>query len=90
MALDGRTRLATSCFGWVFVGWPRNKSVPFFAVACGRIRQSPVGIGGSVYTPLATPQLLEEYFQRCLATATATAIDDPFELSFFALLHLSN
>jgi hypothetical protein len=55
--------------------------------ACGRIRQIPVGIGGSVYTPLSTPQLLEEYFQRCLATAAA--IDDPFEQSFFALVHLS-
>jgi hypothetical protein len=55
--------------------------------ACGRIRQIPVGIGGSVYTPLSTPQLLEEYFQRCLVTAAA--IDDPFEQSFFALVHLS-
>jgi hypothetical protein len=55
--------------------------------ACGRIRQTPVGIGGSVYTPLAAPQLLEEYFQRCLAIAAA--IDDPFEQSFFALVHLS-
>ena len=54
--------------------------------AGGRIRQIPVGIGGSVYTPLSTPQLLEEYFQRCLATAAA--IDDPFEQSFFALVHL--
>ncbi len=54
---------------------------------CGRIRQIPVGIGGTVYTPLATPQLLEEYFQRCLAIAAA--IDDPFEQSFFALTHLS-
>jgi hypothetical protein len=55
--------------------------------ACGRIRQIPVGIGRSVYTPLATPQLLEEYFQRCLEIATG--IDDPFEQSFFALVHLS-
>lgn len=56
-------------------------------VACGRIRQIPVGIGGSVYTPLASPQLLEEYFQRCLATVAV--IEDPFEQSFFALVHLS-
>jgi hypothetical protein len=55
--------------------------------SCGRIRQIPVGIGRSVYTPLATPQLLEEYFQRCLEIATG--IDDPFEQSFFALVHLS-
>jgi hypothetical protein len=31
--------------------------------------------------------LLEEYFQRCLAIASG--IDDPFEQSFFALVHLS-
>jgi hypothetical protein len=55
--------------------------------AGGRIRQIPVGIARSVYTPLATPQLLEEYFQRCLEIATG--IDDPFEQSFFALVHLS-
>ena len=55
--------------------------------AGGRIRQIPVGIGRSVYTPLATPQLLEEYFQRCLEIASG--IDDPFEQSFFALVHLS-
>ncbi len=36
---------------------------------------------------MATPQLLEEYFQRCLEIATG--IDDPFEQSFFALVHLS-
>jgi hypothetical protein len=55
--------------------------------ACGSLRQIAVGIGGSVYTPLSTPQLLDEYFQRVLDTAAA--ISDPFEQSFFALVHLS-
>ena len=55
--------------------------------ACGRLRQIAVGIGGSVYTPLATPQLLDEYFQRFLDKAADIA--DPFEQSFFALVHLS-
>ena len=55
--------------------------------ACGRLRQLAVGIGGSVYTPLATPQLLDEYFQRFLDTAVS--ITDPFEQSFFSLIHLS-
>ena len=55
--------------------------------AGGRIRQIAVGIGRSVYTPLTTPQLLEEYFQRGLTIAVG--IDDPFEQSFFALVHLS-
>lgn len=55
--------------------------------ACGRLRQIAVGIGGSVYTPLSSPQLLDEYFKRFLDTAAA--IRDPFEQSFFALVHLS-
>jgi hypothetical protein len=55
--------------------------------ACGRLRQISVGIGGSVYSPLSTPQLLDEYFQ--IALDTAAAINDPFEQSFFALVHLS-
>ncbi|MGD9685924.1 MAG: Fic family protein [Desulfobacter sp.] len=55
--------------------------------ACGRLRQIAVGIGGSVYTPLSTPQLLDEYFQRALDTAAA--IPDPFEQAFFSLVHLS-
>lgn len=55
--------------------------------ACGRLRQIAVGIGGSVYTPLSTPQLLDEYFQ--LALDTAAAISDPFEQAFFSLVHLS-
>jgi hypothetical protein len=55
--------------------------------ACGRLRQIAVGIGGSVYSPLSTPQLLDEYFQ--IALDTAAAINDPFEQSFFALVHLS-
>lgn len=55
--------------------------------ACGRLRQIAVGIGGSVYTPISTPQLLDEYFQRALDMADA--ITDPFEQAFFALVHLS-
>jgi predicted small lipoprotein YifL len=55
--------------------------------ACGRLRQVAVGIGGSVYSPLSTPQLLDEYFQRALDIAAD--ISDPFEQSFFALVHLS-
>lgn len=55
--------------------------------SCGRLRQIAVGIGGSVYSPLSTPQLLDEYFH--IALDMAAAITDPFEQSFFALVHLS-
>ena len=54
--------------------------------APGRLRQIEVGIGGSVFMPLATPQRVEELFEALLAKATA--IDDPFEQAFFVMVHL--
>src|SRR5437763_8135802 len=54
--------------------------------ASGRLRRRPVEIGGSVYTSPAIPQLIEECFRQILAKATA--IGDPFERAFFAMVHL--
>jgi hypothetical protein len=54
--------------------------------ACGRLRVIPVGMGGSVFHPLAEPSLIEECFARVLASAAA--IRDPFEQAFFAMVHL--
>ncbi|OFZ88787.1 MAG: cell filamentation protein Fic [Betaproteobacteria bacterium RBG_16_64_18] len=54
--------------------------------ACGRLRSVPVGVAKSVYHPLEIPQLIDECFQQFLHTATA--IQDPFEQAFFAMVHL--
>jgi hypothetical protein len=54
--------------------------------ACGRVRTRPVGISGTVYYPLAVPQLVEERFLEILHKAEA--INDPFEQAFFAMVHL--
>jgi hypothetical protein len=54
--------------------------------ACGRLRVVPVGVAKTVYHPLEVPQLIEECFQKFLDTATE--IQDPFEQSFFAMVHL--
>lgn len=54
--------------------------------APGRLRHAGVGIGGSVFHPLETPQLIEECFDRVLAIASA--IEDPFEQAFFAMVQL--
>lgn len=54
--------------------------------AVGRLRSLAVGIGGSVYEPLSTPQVLDECFDQILATANA--IEDPFEQAFFVMVHL--
>jgi len=56
------------------------------SLACGRLRAIPVGIGGTVYHPLEVPQLVDEYFQQILDTAGV--IRDPFEQSFFVMVHL--
>jgi hypothetical protein len=52
----------------------------------GRLRERPVSITGTSYTPSGIPQVIEESFDRLLATARA--IRDPFEASFFMMVHL--
>ncbi len=55
-------------------------------MACGRIRQGPVVIGGSLYRPVALPQRLEELFG--IVVEMAAEIADPFEQAFFLMVHL--
>jgi hypothetical protein len=55
-------------------------------LTCGRIRNRPVEIGGSVYLPIAMPQRLEELFGFVMSMAAE--INDPFEQSFFLMVHL--
>lgn len=52
----------------------------------GRVRLHAVEIGKSVYRPLAIPQQLNEWFDMMLAKADL--ITDPFEQSFFIMVHL--
>jgi hypothetical protein len=54
--------------------------------AAGRLRHISVVIERSAFHPLEVPQLIEEYFDQILATATA--IDDPFEQAFFVMVQL--
>jgi hypothetical protein len=56
------------------------------ASAAGRLRHIAVGIERSTFQPLAVPQQIEEYFDQILATAAA--IEDPFEQSFFVMAQL--
>jgi hypothetical protein len=55
-------------------------------LACGRIRSRAVEIGGSVYLPIAMPQRLAELFS--IVMSMAAEITDPFEQSFFLMVHL--
>ena len=52
----------------------------------GRIRQHAVDIGKSVYRPLSTPQQIEDTLEALLGKANQ--IGDPFEQSFFMMVHL--
>ena len=52
----------------------------------GRLREGSVAIRGTVYLPLNVPQLIEECFRQILILASA--IENPFEQSFFLLVHL--
>lgn len=52
----------------------------------GQLRQHGVGIGKSVFRPLSTPQKISQEFDLLLQKATQ--INDPFEQSFFMMVHL--
>jgi hypothetical protein len=52
----------------------------------GALRTRAVMIDGSMFTPLAIPQKIEELFDNLLAKAHA--IPDPFEQAFFIMVHL--
>ena len=54
--------------------------------ACGRLRRRAVDISGSVFHPLAMPQVLEDCFRLLLQKASA--IPDPFEQAFFVMVQL--
>ena len=52
----------------------------------GKLRRIAVGIGKSAFRPLETPQLIDECFDQLLASAAA--IKDPFEQSFFTMVQI--
>ena len=54
--------------------------------ASGRLRRRPVDISGTVFHPLAMPQVLEDCF--ALLLQKAAAIPDPFEQAFFLMVQL--
>lgn len=55
--------------------------------ASGRLRDIAVGISGSPYLPLNNPPVLKECFD--IFIEKLNQINDPFEQSFFSLVHLS-
>ncbi|MCL2713999.1 MAG: Fic family protein [Alphaproteobacteria bacterium] len=54
--------------------------------AIGHLRRRAVAIGGSVYQPLGLPQPVADLFD--IVVQTAAEITDPFEQSFFLMVHI--
>ncbi len=54
--------------------------------ACGRLRTRAVGITGTVFHPLETPQAIEECLD--LVLEKAESIHDPFEQAFFGMVQM--
>ncbi len=54
--------------------------------ASGKLRERIVEISGTVFRPLAIPQLIDEFF--CVVLEKAAAIADPFEQAFFLMVHI--
>ena len=52
----------------------------------GQLRVTSVFISGTVFVPLSIPQKIDELFSAMLDKASA--IGDPFEQAFFAMVHL--
>ena len=63
------------------------KELLFDSNAIGQIRQRPVDVSGSSYEPENDPSVLQEVLVELIEKGTE--IDDPFEQSFFILIHLS-
>ncbi len=78
IAIDGRTVLALHAL--------LSDGLLADPMACGTLRSRAVGIGGSVYMPIALPQRVEELFGVVLQMAAD--IIDPFEQAFFVMVHI--
>ena len=52
----------------------------------GKLRTAAVGIAKTTYQPITIPQLIEQYFMQLLKIINK--IKDPFEQSFFSMVHL--
>ncbi len=52
----------------------------------GRLRDVPVGVGGTVYHPVSTPSVLEECFDLILEKVAL--IENGLEQAFFLMVHL--
>jgi hypothetical protein len=96
MVLNHKAAIEQLVSGAESIGFNRNTILTMHALLSenllgdprdeGRLRERPVSITGTTYTPTAIPQVIEECFDRILASLAT--IPDPFERSFFAMVHI--
>ena len=86
MLIDGVDQVGFNSFTFLNLHAILSENLLHDENACGRLRRRPVEISGSVFHPLAMPQVLDDYF-RLLLQKTAE-IPDPFEQAFFVMVQL--
>jgi hypothetical protein len=96
MILNHKTAIELLVSGADYVGFNKHTLMAVHAALSenllsepadeGRLRERPVMIAGSVFTPVAIPQVITECFDRIIETGSR--IPDPFEQAFFAMVHI--
>ncbi len=86
MLIDGADEVGFDAFTFKNLHAVLSQDLLRDPLASGRLRRRPVDISGTVFLPLAMPQLIEDSFALLLAKAAAIA--DPFEQTFFLMVQL--
>lgn len=86
MLIDGADEVGFDAFTFKNLHAVLSQDLLRDPLASGRLRRRPVDISGTVFLPLALPQVIEDSFALLLAKAAAIA--DPFEQAFFLMVQL--
>lgn len=86
MLVDGADEVGFDAFTFKNLHAVLSQDLLRDPLASGRLRRRPVDISGTVFLPLALPQVIEDSF--ALLLSKAAVISDPFEQAFFLMVQL--
>lgn len=86
MLIDGADEVGFDTFTFKNLHAVLSQDLLRDPLSSGRLRRRPVDISGTVFLPLAMPQVIEDSF--ALLLVKAAAISDPFEQAFFLMVQL--
>lgn len=86
MLVDGAEEVGFDAFTFKNLHAVLSQDLIRDPAANGRLRRRPVEVSGTVFHPLAMPQVLEDCFVALLEKAGRIA--DPFEQAFFLMVYL--